>query len=123
MARPGAKDSATKVPPLISVATERALIKDCFEETLNVRAISCLLVVGDRGLGATPEKLQLRHVVEHGTERGPEFVEQPTQFEPIALPPGIAFVRPPAGGPLDIRYLSVNLDAGTSDHRDHGSAV
>ncbi|SOJ53587.1 hypothetical protein MSIMFB_01087 [Mycobacterium simulans] len=43
--------------------------------------------------------------------------------EPITLPPGIALVRPPIGGPLGISHLSVNLDAATAEHRHLGDSV
>jgi hypothetical protein len=43
--------------------------------------------------------------------------------EAITPPPGIALVRPPAGGPIHIRHLSVGLDAATAEHRDLGDSV
>ncbi len=36
---------------------------------------------------------------------------------------GIALVRPPAGGPMDMRHLSVNLDEASAEHRDLGTGV
>jgi len=37
--------------------------------------------------------------------------------------PGIALVGPPAGGPMEIRHLSVNLDEATAEHRNLGTSV
>lgn len=36
---------------------------------------------------------------------------------------GLALVPPPIGGPLEVRHLLVNLDAGTWEHRNLGAEV
>ncbi|GAA2556055.1 hypothetical protein [Mycolicibacterium diernhoferi] len=43
--------------------------------------------------------------------------------EAVTPPPGIALVPPPAGGPMGIRHISIQLDAATYEHRDLGESV
>lgn len=61
--------------------------------------------------------------VVHAHNATVDIVGAETIVEAATVRPGIALVRPPAGGPMEIRHLSVNLDEATAEHRSLGEGV
>lgn len=61
--------------------------------------------------------------VVHAHNASVDIVGAVPLVEAANVRPGLALVKPPAGGPMEIRHLAINLDEATSEHRNLGDSV